>query len=131
MERRRKGRTRTTGAVALTGVIALTLLLGTVLATGCGKTGGDDGTKPTPSPSATGPAIPTLVVGADSQEVLDWLDDAGSVLAEAPAVDAIDLDLAQVEADPGSDSDPAPLLTAAAGMEKDLDVPVPTVDTIR
>jgi hypothetical protein len=107
-------------------LLVLALSFGLVLATGCGRTGGDVDADPTPT--TVQEPIPT--VGADSQEVLGWLEDAETVMDAAPATDGIDLDLAAIETENTATSDPAPLLTSAAGMEKDLNVTVPTVAAI-
>jgi hypothetical protein len=122
MERRWTARAK----IKASALLVLALSFGLVLATGCGRTGGDGDADPTPT--TVQEPIPT--VGADSQEVLGWLEDAETVMDAAPATDGIDLDLAAIETENTATSDPAPLLTSAAGMEKDLNVTVPTVAAI-
>ena len=122
MERRWTGRTKIKTAAWL----LLTFSFGLVLATGCGRTRGNGDANPTP----TTVQEPTPTVGKDSQEVLGWLEDAESVMDASPEAEGIDLDLAAIEADNGATSDPAPLLTSAALLEKDLNITVPTVDAI-
>ena len=121
MERRWTARTK----IKASALLVLALSFGLVLATGCGRTGGGDAT-----PTPTTVQEPTPTVGTDSQEILGWLEDTETVLDSAPVTDGIDLDLAAIEADNGATSDPAPFLTSAAGMEKDLSVTVPTVAAI-
>lgn len=122
MDRRWTGKTK----IKMAAWLLLALSFGLVLATGCGRTGGNGDANPTP----TTVQEPTPTVGKDAQEVLGWLEDAESVMDASPETDGIDLDLAAIEADNGATSDPAPLLTSAALLEKDLNVTVPTVDAI-